>query len=360
MLPTAPRLLRLLSLLQARRFWSGADLAERLEVTARTLRRDIDRLRALGYPVHGAAGVAGGYQLGAGAALPPLQLDDDEALAVSIALGTAATSNVHGIDEADLRALVKLEQVLPPHVRRRSDALRATLVLHRPAADVSASLLARGAGGGRDHVGVGCGFAVGGGNTRQRRVEPVGLVHASARWYLVAWDTDRDDFRTFRVDRFTSTPELGARFAPRPPPEGGDLRRYVSRALSTAPYEARASVIVHTPLEAMQRRVSAAEGLLEPIDAERCRLRAGASTPAHILAWLLMLGVDFEVEEPAELIEHVRLMRARLGRVLSAARTPARRRAAAQPSPAGRVRADAAPPAATRRASSTARRPRRR
>jgi len=356
MLPTAPRLLRLLSLLQARRFWAGADLVERLEVTARTLRRDIDRLRALGYPVHSTAGVAGGYQLGAGAALPPLQLDDDEALAVSIALGTAATSNVHGIDEAALRALVKLEQVLPPRVRRRSDALRRAVVLHRPAADVNASLLARLAGASRDHVELAFAYADGQGKASQRRVEPVGLVHASARWYLVAWDTGRDDFRTFRVDRFTSAPELGARFAPRPPPEGGDLRKYVSRALSTAPYEARASVIVHTPLEVMRRRVSASEVLLEPIDAERCRLRAGASTPAHIVAWMLMLGVDFEVEEPAELIEHVRLMRARLGRVLSAARNAAPRRAAPRP---GSTRSADAARAAPRRASPTSRRARR-
>jgi predicted DNA-binding transcriptional regulator YafY len=334
MLVTATRLLHLLSLLQARRFWTGADLVDRLAVTARTLRRDIDRLRSLGYPVHSTSGVAGGYQLGAGAALPPLQLDDDEALAVSIALGTAATSNVSGIDEAALRALVKLEQVLPPRLRRRSDALRATIFpMHRPGGDVSASLLSQLAGASRDHVELSFSYADREGKGSQRRVQPVGLVHANARWYLVAWDVNRADFRTFRVDRFGADTALGARFAPRPPPENGDLRKYVSRALSTAPYEARVSVILHAPLDVMTRRVSPSAVLLEHVDAARCRLRAGASTLGGLVAWLLMLDVDFEVEDPPEVLEHVTAMRARLGRVLGAS-APARagvRRPAAAP-----------------------------
>jgi predicted DNA-binding transcriptional regulator YafY len=340
MLVTAARLLRLLSLLQARRFWSGAELCERVAVTDRTLRRDIDRLRSLGYPVHSTSGVAGGYQLGAGAALPPLQLDDDEALAVSIALGTAATSNVSGIDEAALRALVKLEQVLPSRLRRRSDALRATIFpMHRPGGDVSASLLSQLAGASRDHVELSFAYADREGKGSQRRVQPVGLVHANARWYLVAWDVDRADFRTFRVDRFGADPAAGARFAPRPPPEGGDLRKYVSRALSTAPYEARISVILNAPLEVMTRRVSPSAVQLEHVDAARCRLRAGASTLGGLVAWLLMLDVDFEVEDPPEVLEHVRAMRARLGRVLDASR-----QAATEAPPSTRAR----PPASKR------------
>jgi predicted DNA-binding transcriptional regulator YafY len=319
MLPTSARLLRLLSLMQARRFWSGADLVERLEVTARTLRRDVDRLRTLGYPVHSTSGVAGGYQLGAGASLPPLQLDDEEALAVSIALGTAATSNVSGVDEAALRALVKLEQVLPSRLRRRADALRATIVrLHRPGWDVSASMLAVLAGASRDHTELSFVYSDREGRETARRVQPVGLVHANSRWYLVAWDDWREDFRTFRVDRILSTAAPGARFAPRPPPEDGDLRKFVSRAIAIAPYEARASVIVLAPFEVMSKRVSPAAVQLERVDAGRCRLRAGAWSPGSILAWLLMLDVDFEIEEPAALLEHVQQFRARLGRVLAA------------------------------------------
>lgn len=316
---TAARLLRLLSLLQARRFWTGPELVERLAITDRTLRRDIERLRSLGYPVHSASGVAGGYQLGAGAALPPLHLEDDEALAVSIALGTAASSNVTGIDEAALRALVKLERVLPSRLRLRSDALRATIFpLHSPGGDVSASLLSRIAGASHDHVELAFAYADREGKTSQRRVQPVGLVHASARWYLVAWDVERADFRTFRVDRMASEPALGARFAPRPPPEGGDLRKYVSHALSTAVYDARVSVILEASIEVMSRRVSPSAVQLEAIDAARCRLRAGASSLRGVVAWLLTLDVDFEVEDPPDLVEHVRALRARLGRVLAA------------------------------------------
>ncbi|MET0413924.1 MAG: YafY family protein [Polyangiaceae bacterium] len=319
MLPTSARLLRLLSLLQARRFWSGADLAERLEITDRTLRRDIDRLRSLGYPVHATSGVAGGYQLGAGAALPPLQLEDDEALAVSIALGTAATSSVSGIDEAAVRALAKLEQVLPTRLQKRAHALRSTIVpLTHARAAVDAALLSTVASACRDHVELRFAYADSRGRPSDRRVEPQGLVHTGQRWYLVAWDVGRDDFRTFRVDRISHAPALGARFAPRPPPEGGDLRKYVSRSLSTSVYEAQASVILHAPLEAMAERLSPSAALLERIDAQRCRLQAGAHSLESIAAWILMLGVDFEVEQPPELVKSLRTLSERLARSIKA------------------------------------------
>jgi predicted DNA-binding transcriptional regulator YafY len=321
MLPTAARLLRLLTLLQSRRFWTGADLAERLETTDRTLRRDVERLRSLGYPVHSTSGVAGGYQLGAGAALPPLQLDDEEALAVSIALGTAATGSVSGIDEGALRALVKLEQVLPARLRERAEALRATIVpMARAGAGVSARILSTIARACRDHHELCFAYGDREGKASERRVEPQGLVHTAQRWYLVAWDPSRDDFRTFRVDRVQGEPELGARFTPRPPPEGGDLRTYVSRALSTTVYAARARVILHAPFEVIAPRVSPSSVLLEPIDAEHCRFSAGGHSSASIVAWLLTLEVDFEIEEPAELADQVRALHARLGRVLAASR----------------------------------------
>jgi predicted DNA-binding transcriptional regulator YafY len=321
MLPTSARLLRLLALLQARRFWSGADLAERLEITDRTLRRDVERLRSLGYPVHATSGVAGGYQLAAGAALPPLQLDDDEALAVSIALGTAATSSVSGIDEAALRALVKLEQVLPTRLRKRADALRSTIVpLSRASAAVDAALLSTLASACRDHSELRFGYGDGRGRASERRVEPQGLVHTGHRWYLVAWDVNRDDFRTFRVDRIAKPPAVGARFAPRPPPEGGDLKKYVSHSLSTKAYEVQARVILHAPLVAMAERVSPSAALLERIDEQRCRLQAGAPSLDGIAAWLLMLGVDFEVEEPPELVDTLRSLSERLKRILGASK----------------------------------------
>jgi predicted DNA-binding transcriptional regulator YafY len=317
MLPTAARLLRLLSLLQARRFWSGAELIDRLEVTDRTLRRDVERLRQLGYPVAGTSGVAGGYQLGAGASLPPLQLEDDEALALSIALGTAATSSVSGVDEAALRALVKLEQVLPKRLRRRADALRASILpLYRAGASVSAGLLSALASACRDHEEMRFDYQDGKGRTSTRRVQPTGLVHTGQRWYIVAWDCDRSDFRTFRVDRISGEPERGPRFAPRPPPEGGDLRKYVSRALATSPYELQARVILHAPLAEMQARLSPSTALLEGLDERRCRLQAGASSSEGFVAWLLMLGVDFEIEDPPELYTRARELRARLDRVI--------------------------------------------
>jgi predicted DNA-binding transcriptional regulator YafY len=324
-LPTAARLLRLLSLLQARRFWSGSDLAERLEVTDRTLRRDVDRLRQLGYPVHSTSGIAGGYQLGAGAALPPLQLDDDEALAVSIALGTAATSTVRGIDEAAIRALVKLEQVLPARLRQRADALRATIIpMQQGGAGVSAALLSALASACRDHTELTYRYADRSGRPSKRRVQPHGLVHTGYRWYLVAWDVERADFRTFRVDRIEGEPEVGPRFSPRPAPDGGDFRAYVSRSLSLNPYEFQASVILHSPLQAIAERFSPYAALLERIDDDRCRMQAGASSVAMLAGWILMLGVDFEIERPPELVDHMRTLQARLGRVLGA--PPQRRR----------------------------------
>jgi predicted DNA-binding transcriptional regulator YafY len=314
---TSARLLRLLSLLQARRFWAGADLAERLQVTARTLRRDIDRLRTLGYPVHATSGVAGGYQLGAGAVLPPLHLEEDEALAVSLALGSAASMTVSGIEDAALRALAKLEQVLPARLRRRANALRASIVpIERAGGRVEAELLSTLAGACREHEELSFRYTGARGAPSERRVEPQGLVHTGYRWYLVAWDRDREDFRTFRVDRIAGKVSVGKRFAPRAGPEGGDLRAYVSRSLAVAPYPAQARVVLHAPLEAMADRISPTYGLLERLDEQRCVLQAGAPSFEILSVWLLFTGVDFHVEEPPELATHLRALAERLGRCL--------------------------------------------
>ena len=319
MLDTSARLLRLLALLQARRSWEGSELASRLTVTERTVRRDIERLRSLGYPVDATSGVAGGYQLGAGARMPPLLLEDDEALAVTVALSTAVGSVVSGIDDAALRALVKLEQVLPTRLRRRVSALKEAITpLGRAGPVVDAALLATIAGACRDHEQLGFRYAAARTGTHQRQVQPQGLVHAAGRWYLVAWDLDRDDWRTFRVDRIKGNVELGTRFMPRSAPEGG-IREYVSRSLAVEPYAEKARVLVHAPLEEVARQVSPAAALLEPIDDNRCLLLAGGSSLAGLALWLLHFGFEFQVLEPLGLVAEVRALHERIGRALSPA-----------------------------------------
>src|SRR5580698_11342919 len=231
MLDTSARLLRLLSLFQARRYWSGAELTERLEVTARTLRRDVDRLRSLGYPVNSTAGTGGGYQLGAGTTLPPLLLDNDEAVAVAVGLRTAASGAVSGIEEASVRALAKLEQVLPSRLRRRVSALHSFILpLASAGPQVSSETLVAIASACRDSEKLTFGYHSRDGTGSQREVEPHRLVNTGRRWYLVAWDVGRNNWRTFRVDRIAPRPLSGSRFAPRKPPDG-DFGLYVSRSV---------------------------------------------------------------------------------------------------------------------------------
>ncbi|TYR53667.1 helix-turn-helix transcriptional regulator, partial [Streptomyces parvus] len=209
MLETSARLLRLLSLLQTHRDWSGADLADRLGVTPRTVRRDVDKLRELGYPVNAARGTGGGYQLGAGAELPPLLLDDEEAVAVAVGLRTAAGHGIEGIGESSVRALAKLEQVLPNRLRRRVGALGAFTVpmLHgQDASVVDPGLLTELAAACRDAERLRFAYRTHGGDSSRRTVEPHRLVCTERRWYLVAWDLEREDWRTFRADRITPTP----------------------------------------------------------------------------------------------------------------------------------------------------------
>ncbi|MBI5270022.1 MAG: YafY family transcriptional regulator [Burkholderiales bacterium] len=306
MLSASARLLRLLALLQARRHWAGAELAERLAVHPRTLRRDIERLRELGYPVEASSGVAGGYAFRPGRALPPLLLDDDEALAVAIALRTAASGRVGGIEETALRAVVKLEQVMPARLRRRADALRTTIVpLDSIGPVVDASLLATLAGACRDQLTLRFVYTDIRGTASERAVDPHGVVHTGSRWYLVAWDRDRADWRTFRIDRIVPPATVGAHFAPRPGPEGGDLKAFVSRAIAVSPYPTQARIVLHAPREAMAERIPAAYGVLEAIDAQRCLLQCGAHALDQLAYWLLAFDVDFEVLAPPELQAHL-------------------------------------------------------
>lgn len=325
MLTSSSRLLRLLSLLQTRRHWAGAELAGRLEIHARTLRRDIDKLRELGYPIEASSGVAGGYAFRAGQALPPLLLDDDEALAVAIALRTAASGMVGGIEETALRAVVKLEQVMPARLRRRADALRTAIVpLDRVGPVVDATMLAQLAGACRDQLRASFGYKDIRGAATARTVEPHGLVHTNSRWYLVAWDPSRDDWRTFRIDRIADAVEIGGHFAPRPGPDGGDLQGFVSRSLAVSPYPERARIVLHAPRAAMARRIPAAYGVLAAVDAERCELRCGAHALDQLAYWLLALDVDFEVLEPAALKERLRAAGERAARSVGAVRRAAR------------------------------------
>jgi predicted DNA-binding transcriptional regulator YafY len=315
MLPTSARLLRLLSLFQAQRYWSGADLSSRLEVTARTLRRDVDRLRALGYPVHSTTGVAGGYQLGAGATLPPLLLDDDEAVAVAVGLRTAASGSVTGIEEASVRALLKLEQVLPSRLRRRVSALHAFIVpLTREGPTVDLKILSTIAGACRDHDCLRFRYRGREGTPTERHVEPHRLVH-TGRWYLVAWDLVRTDWRSFRVDRIQSKLSIGARFTPRKPPEGG-YAAYVRRAISYSGVAYRARITFHAPAETIARWISPAIGSVEATSETTCVLRTDSQSLESLSIYLAMMGVDFLVHEPRELIDYMGALAERFHRGL--------------------------------------------
>ncbi|MCX4509954.1 YafY family transcriptional regulator [Streptomyces sp. NBC_01619] len=317
MLDTSARLLRLLSLLQAHREWSGADLAERLGVTARTVRRDVDRLRELGYPVNASPGTGGGYQLGAGAELPPLLLDDDEAVAVAVGLRTAAGNGIEGIGESSVRALAKLEQVLPHRLRRRIGALNAYTVpmLRTPQAQVDPSVLTELANACRDSERLRFEYRDHNGEVSRRTVEPHRLVCTERRWYLVAWDVDRTDWRTFRVDRVTPKPPHGPRFGPRTPP-AEDLAAYVSKGVSTAAYSTKAVIRLRVPLGTAAGAVSPSAGVLEAEGPDSCLLRTGAGSLDVMVVHVVLLGIDFEVVEPAELTDHVRTVRDRLTRAL--------------------------------------------
>jgi len=311
-LQTSARLLRLLSLLLSERSWSGRELAERLEVTERTLRRDVERLRSLGYPVDGQPGVAGGYGLAAGTKLPPLTLADDEALAVTIALRTAAGGLSPSIGEAALRALTKLERVLPERLRRRAIALRETItLLERPSPRVDPELLSSLAEACDERRVLWFDYTSRGAAQSEREVEPLGLVHTGA-WYLVAFDRSRDNWRTFRVDRIAQLRATSTRFRPRVPPNEGDLRGFVSRSIAVHGYPFRAVLILHAPSSEVAARVSPSAAVVERLDARRCRVSVGALSLASLAVWTASFGVDFEVIEPPELRERCQVLADRL------------------------------------------------
>ena len=301
MLETSARLLELLSLLQMRREWRGAELAERLEVGARTVRRDIDRLRRLGYPIEATPGVAGGYRLAAGATMPPLVVDEEEAVAIAVGLRTAVSAGVVGIEETSVRALAKLEQLLPAHLRRRIGAIGAATVPYPGSGpSVDHELLATIASACRDHARLAFGYLDRDGTPSRRRAEPLSLVHTGHRWYLVAWDRDRGDWRTFRVDRIDGMPAEDGRGEPRDPP-AEDLAAYVARGVSASRDRWQARIVLHAPLTEVESRVPYQWGTLEALGPGRCELRTGADWLGGLAVYVANIGVDFEVVEPAEL-----------------------------------------------------------
>ncbi|WP_328415922.1 MULTISPECIES: YafY family protein [unclassified Micromonospora] len=304
---TPARLLGLLSLLQTPREWPGSELATRLGVSLRTIRRDVERLRDLGYPVQATMGAIGGYRLVAGTAMPPLLLDDEEAVAIAVGLRTAAGHAVVGIEEASVRALAKLEQVLPSRLRHRVSALGAAteplLTWGRPTVDPEHLSALAAAVTNREQLrftyrrrdGVG----------GERLVEPYKLVSAGRRWYLVGYDNDRGDWRMFRVDRISAQRTTRTRVPPRPLP-ATDAAAFVTEKLLELTPVYRAVVILHAPVERMAGPLGGSPVDLEPIDAASCRLRSHADT-LDWLAWrLLTLGCEFEVHEPPELIAYLR------------------------------------------------------
>ena len=305
---TSNRTLKLLSLLQTHRYWPGTELAERLEVSVRTLRRDVDRLRELGYPVEAQRGVEGGYQLAAGAALPPLVVDDEEAVALVVGLQAAAQNAGEGIAESSVRVLAKVVQVMPARLRRRVEALRAMTVSpgwggpSRPGVDPA--VLTTVALACRDSERLRFGYTAAGGERTEREVEPHRLVSLGHRWYLVAYDLGRLDWRSFRVDRLAAPSGTGARFRPRDLP-AADAAEYVRTRLGSLPRPYRVEAVISAPAALVRERIGR-WSTVEELGAGRCRI----SMTADQLEWptmaLGLVGADFQILGPPEFAAYVR------------------------------------------------------
>lgn len=316
--PTS-RALLLLSLLQTYKFWSGSELAERLDVSPRTLRRDVERLRQLGYPVDATTGAAGGYRLAAGAHLPPLVLDDDEAVAIAVGLRAAAGASIEGIEETSVRALAKLEQVLPNRLRRRVNAVHTNVSSLRWSAEsptVDADALAVLALACRDNEQVRFTYRRRDGEETGRLVEPHNLVSAGRRWYLVAWDVRRRNWRTFRLDRL-ATPRLGGvRFTPRPLP-AKDAAAFVAASITSMPVPFRATVVAAGPVDDVRNLVRYADAEVEALGARACRVHVRAESRSWLLTVVALLATTFDVavSDPADLIPDLESLGARLSKV---------------------------------------------
>ncbi|MFC7623838.1 helix-turn-helix transcriptional regulator [Microlunatus sp. GCM10028923] len=311
MTSTSARLLTLLGLLEAARTWSGPELAERLGVTTRTVRTDVERLRDLGYPVDAVSGVGGGYRLGAGAVLPPLLLDDDEAVAITLGLVGVADGSVTGIEESSVRALTKLERILPPRLRTRAAAIRdSTATVRRADSRIDPAMITAIANACRDHEGLRFDYTTGEGVTALRHVDPQRLVH-HRRWYLVGYDTDRADWRTFRLDRIRLRTPGGPRFRPRPDPDG-DAAAYLDRVFGERARRVQVTVTLEVPAAEVVDWLRPEWGEVTAIDDRHCRFRTASDSYELAAISIGLIGVPFRVEEPPEFAEYVRAMGHRL------------------------------------------------
>lgn len=309
MVSTSARLLKLASLLQSRRHWPGAELAQTLEVEPRTLRRDIGRLRELGYPVEASAGVGGGYALGRGAALPPLVLEDDEAVALALAL-RAAGSQMDGVEASSARLLAKLDAMMPARLRKRGSALHAvTLSLRTGPPGVQASLLQTLATACRDSRRIAFGYRDHAGKASERSVEPKRLANYGRRWYLVGWDTGRGDWRTFRVDRI-GAPRVGPVVPPRAVPD--DVAQRLERGIAIAPFACRMTLRLAGRAADLEADIPMWCGVLEHASDTTCLLHVGAETPAGLVAQVLLLGRPFDVVDGQDHLPGIRALLARL------------------------------------------------
>ncbi|GAB2861751.1 YafY family protein [Actinocorallia aurea] len=308
-LGTTERVLRLLGLLQQRQVWTGPELAGKLRVTPRTVRRDVERLRALGYPVRAGLGAGGGYRLGPGRDLPPLLLDDEEAIATAVALLTAGTGAVAGTGEAALRALAKLDRVLPHRLRGEVRGLSGSVESFGGGREpVDPSVLTTLAGACRDEVEAGFAYPSGEG-VRTRRVEPYRLVASDRRWYLLAYDLDRDGWRTFRVDRMTEVTARTWRFRPRPAP---DAARYVQESVASRAYPHQARFLVHAPAATVRAQIPAGAAVVHDTGDGHCEVLAGAADLDFVILHMVRLGHPFRPLHPPALADRCRALAARL------------------------------------------------
>lgn len=339
MLSTSARLLSLLSLLQSRPSWSGGELGDRLGVGVRTVRNDIDRLRDLGYPIDSTSGPAGGYRLGAGADLPPLLFEDDEAVAIAVGLTVTSSGSIEGIEESSRRALTKMEQVLPSRLRTQITALRdATETVQRdtagvePEAPVPAKVLAAVASAIRDSHWLRFDYSAGPdaqpgddatvtadratASGPSRLVEPYRLVNWNRRWYLAAWDLQDDRWSTFRVDGIRPRTPTHRPFEPRDYPDGG-LVGFVQRDVAAAGWKVTARITVFAPADDVVSRINPAVGVVEVVDDTTSVLITGADRHETIALYIGLLGRDFHVSDPPELVAHLRALGERYARAVT-------------------------------------------
>ena len=297
------RALRLLALLQARTVWTGPELAREMGVTTRTVRRDVDRLRQMGYPVLTSAGHGGGYQLGAGRALPPLLLSSTEAAAVAVGLRLAAASGLEGLDEEALRALAALDRILPASVRAEVGAVSSAMgVISRDGPGTRSEVLMALATAVRDGVRVRLDYERADGERFERRIEPYRVLSVEGRWYLFAWDLEREDWRTFRLDRMHAVHPSTFTFAARETP---DIEHAVRESITVAGYRAACTVRILAPYAQVAPMISARTGTLEADGEEACVLRAGADQLRWVAVHLAGMGLPVEVIDPPELLEEI-------------------------------------------------------